>query len=337
MAKKIIGRPSSCALGLTLVCMTFGIAISCTPRPRLDRVSVRMKWIFNGTVSEFFYGDAKGYFRDEGIALSIQPGGPGISGVNLVASHASTFAVTSPEEIIRARANGVPVKAIAVVFQKNPVRFLASGRSGIRGPEDLAGKTVALVLGDNTELQFEQMLESAGLRRDQLNIVPWTFDLRQLISGKIDLIPAYDFDQPLQLRRLDPNFVFETINPDQHKIDAFGDVLITSDSVIQERSELVIRFVRAFLRSLDAARMNQTEAVEKLVSQNPDLDMEKELATWSRATDYLATGNGELGVMDNEKWRATLERLVRYQEFELPAGFDLSTCYTNSFVQQAQQ
>jgi ABC-type nitrate/sulfonate/bicarbonate transport system substrate-binding protein len=143
----------------------------------LDPVSVRMKWIINGTTSEFFYGRETKIFKSQGFDLEIQPGGPGISGVQLVATGATTFAVTSAEEVIRARVNNLPVIAVASVFQRNAVLFLSAESSGITSPAHFKNKTVALVTGDNSELQFNALLEGAGLKREDVKVMPWTFAL----------------------------------------------------------------------------------------------------------------------------------------------------------------
>lgn len=329
-------RQRMLVLLLVTVASIVGIA-GCSEKRALTRVSVRMKWVYNGTVSEFFYGKQRGTFLDNSIALTINPGGPGINGVQLVANGTNTFAVASPEEVIRARANGVPVKAIAAVFQANPVRFLAAKSTGIGSPRDLRGKTVALVQGDNTELQFLSLLEHAQLKRTQVTIVPWTFDMRQLITGRIDVIPAYAFDQPLQLKRLDPTFEFTELNPDSFGIVAGGDVLITSDKNIQEHSELVLRFVRAFLKSMALSRANRESAVRALVTSNRDLslDYEKELETWSRASAFVSVDSMAIGVMDIGVWRGTLKRLTQYGSVRPHSGFTVSDCFTNDFVQQA--
>lgn len=127
----------SCVLAISCLLLPQS---SCKKKNLLDRVSVRMKWIFNGTTSEWFYGRDQAFFRDQGFKLEIQPGGPGINSVQLVAGGASTFAVTSPEEVIQARAHGLPVRAIAAVFQSNPVRFLVASSSGVSSPADFRDK-----------------------------------------------------------------------------------------------------------------------------------------------------------------------------------------------------
>lgn len=322
---------TTCAL---LCASPLALSTSCRGQDPLDRVSVRMKWIINGSTSEWFYGRDQGFFRSAKFKLEIRSGGPGITGVQLVASGASTFAVTSPEEVIQARANGTRVRAIAAVFQANPVRFLVAQSSNISDPAGFAGRTVALVVGDNSELQFEALLEGAGVRRDHVKTVPWSFDLRHFISERIHIIPAYAFDQPLQLRRLDPSFKFSELDPGQFGVVAAGDVLITSERLIQERPGLVLRFVRAFMQSLSEAETNQHDAVQALVTANRDLVYEHELETWKRACDFIVAQNAKLGQLDRSKWVATLERLERFQDLVPPEDFSIDQCFTNDFVDQ---
>lgn len=309
----------------------FLITTAC-PKPEqpLDRVTIHMKWIFNGTVSEFFYGQQKKVFRDKGISLDIEPGGPGISGVSLVAGGSSTFAVSSAEEVIKARAKGIPVKAIIAIFQRNPVIFVA--KPGIDKPSLFRGKRAALVVGDNTELQFNELIENAGIDREEMEIVPWTFDLGQLVSGAIDLAPAYAFDQPLQLRRIDPEFKFETIEPND--VVAMGDVIITTEENIQKNSDLVMRFTEAFLKSLSDAIENPEDAVDALIHKNSDLSKDKELETWKEAIKYVRSNENRIGLLNRKKWAATLERIKKYGTVELDDKYPIDDCFTNNYVQQ---
>ncbi len=315
-----------------VVVATFG---GCPRSQPLDPVSVRMKWIINGTTSEFFLGNENGIFKSNGFLVEIQPGGPGISGVQLVASGTSTFAVTSAEEVIRAQANNIDVVAIASIFQENPVRFLSSDKSAVTGPSDLKGKKIALVLGDNTELQFKSLLGTAGLTLDKVKVLPWTFDLRLFVAGDIDVIPAYAFDQPLQIKRLAPEFAFSEINPERFGVVGTGDVLITSGALHRSQSGLVKRFVKAFLASLDAARRNQPAAVRSLLKANRDLVYQDEFETWQRACDFISADGQAPGRLINSRWEATLGRLRQHEDgLKFPPTFTLYQCFTNDHVDQ---
>src|SRR5438128_1611237 len=86
-----------------------------------DKVSVRMKWFFAGTMVPWFAGKEKGFYKDARIDLEIHPGGPDNNAVKLVAAGTDLFGVAGADEVLLAREKGIPVVAIAVLFKESPI------------------------------------------------------------------------------------------------------------------------------------------------------------------------------------------------------------------------
>src|SRR5208283_4438774 len=90
-----------------------------------EATSVRIQWLDQAQFAGLYVANAQGYFQAQKLSVSIEPGGPNVSPVLLVASGSNDFGVSPATDIIQARSNGVPVVAIATIFQKNPVVFFS--------------------------------------------------------------------------------------------------------------------------------------------------------------------------------------------------------------------
>ena len=106
---------------------------------KANGTSVRIQWLDQAQFAGLYVANAKGYFKAQHLAVSIEPGGPDVSPVLLVASGSNDFGVSPATDIIQARSNGVPVVAIATIFQKNPVVFFAKTIEEHQNPQRLCG------------------------------------------------------------------------------------------------------------------------------------------------------------------------------------------------------
>ena len=107
---------------------------------RVDRLTVVLDWTPNTNHSGVYLARAKGWYRDAGLDVKvIEPGDAGA--LQLLAGGKADVAFSTQEEIIPARAKGVPVVAIGAVVQHNTSSLLSLASGGIAGPADLPGHT----------------------------------------------------------------------------------------------------------------------------------------------------------------------------------------------------
>ena len=107
----------------------------------LTKVSLRLKWLPQAGYAGFYVAQAKGYYKDEGIDLTINPGGPNLLAENLVASGADTFGLGGGiESILAARDKNLPLVAIGMTHQITPFVFVAKKDGPVKTIEDFRGK-----------------------------------------------------------------------------------------------------------------------------------------------------------------------------------------------------
>jgi len=276
----------------------------------LDKVSVRMKWFFAGTMTGWFAGKEQGIFKTNGIDLRIVPGGPDNNAVKLVAAGTDAFGVAGADEVLMARAKGIPVVAIGVIFKESPICFISKKTKGITSPKDWSGKTIEVSYGSNAEVQYRALF--AKYKPKNIKEVPYTFNLVPFIEDKVDVSVAYRMDQVVTLSR--KGIQLSIITAKEHGINPYGDVVITTEKMYREKPDLVHRFMKAVVESQRWAIEHPDSAVANLVATARNLAFDNELAVWQATIPFiLADGGSEaIAQMTPTRWQDTKDILVQF-------------------------
>jgi ABC-type nitrate/sulfonate/bicarbonate transport system substrate-binding protein len=295
-----------------------------------DKVSVRMKWFFAGTMTGWFAGVENGFYNDAGIDLSIHPGGPDNNAVKLVASGTDTFGVAGADEVLLARENGVPIVAIAVLFKESPIGFISKKGKGIKSPADWQGKTVEVSYGSNAEVQYRALLSK--FNPQNVKEVPYSFNLAPFLEDKVDVSVAYLMDQVVTLAR--KGVQLDVITAKEHGINPYGDVIITSENTLKTNPELVRKFVEATITSFKWSIDHSEEAVNALTKQVNNLEFNNEINVWKATIPFIMGGGkiSEVGIMNDKRWEETKAILVDYAN--LSPSIQVSSASINIVVEE---
>ena len=302
------------------------------PSAELNRVSLRLAWIPGATFTGDYVAKDKGFWREEGLDVTLNAGGFEYDAIKLVAAGADTFGITSGPQLLQARANGAPVVAIGAVIPRSPVGWIAKKESGIKEPKDFVGKKIGAQFGTHTEITMEALCAKLGMALDSFKRIPVKFDPRPFVAGEIDVLPVYIIDEPVDLRKqgLDLN----VIDPGDYGVSlAYGNLYFASENTLKTKPELVRAFLKGAKHGWVWANENPTQAIDIVSTHATDADKASLLAKLNLTLDFIKKGRPEyLGVfpMALDEWQATREILVRYGN--LSADVDASKCFTNEFV-----
>lgn len=276
-----------------------------------EKVSVRMKWFLAGTMTGWFAGKEKGIFKDNGIELLINPGGPDNSSVKLVAAGTDLFGVAGADEILIAREKGIPIVPIAVLFKESPIGFISKTTSGIKTPTEWNGKNIEVDFGSNAEIQFRALVKKFNVKN--IKETPYTYSLIPFIENKVDVSVAYVMDQVVTLKSqgIDVNVIASK----EFGINPYGDVIFTTEKTMKEKPELVNRFLKATIESQKWAVKNESLAVSYLIKNAPNLKIENEMNVWKATIPFLLSNEGveNIGIMKKERWEETQTVLLEFK------------------------
>ncbi|HLW46809.1 MAG TPA: ABC transporter substrate-binding protein [bacterium] len=298
-------------------------------------VSEQLGWLVNAQMAGDFVAIGKGYFKDAGIDLKIQPGGPNIDPVQIVAGGGVPFGnVSSVAVLVNARSRGLPVKAFGAVLQRHPFAFMFFTKSGIRTPKDFEGKTIGIQATARPLL--EAVLAKYHVPVDKVKVQFVGGDTRPLVTGQVDVITGWIIDAP-QVEAVRQAGSYGYFKLWDLGIHLYAYTYFTTDRVLSERKDLLVRFLSASGRGWAYAAEHPDEAVDWVIKAAPALSRPLELQTWKNEIPYMSsemTKQHGLGYMDPKVWKAISDTYYGLKQIprEIPPG----EVMTNEIVDAAK-
>lgn len=306
-------------------------SLSSPTAPSLTEVRLPMGYIPNVQFASFYVADAKGFYQQAGLKVTFEFN-PETDAVALVGANQLPFAVVSGEQVLLARAQGLPVVYIMAWWHDYPVAVVALKEAGIRQPSDLKGRRIGLPgLYGASYVGLRALLSAAGLQEDEVRLDSIGFNqVEALVSRQVEAAVVYANNEPLQLAHR--GYEVDVIRVADY-VQLASNGLITNETLIAQNPDLVQRMVQATLRGIaytlenpDEAFLICTQYVEGLAQGDQTIQrqvLEATLEFW-RAK--------KLGYSDPRAWQNMQEVLLGMGMLSQP--LDLNQVFTNQFVEK---
>lgn len=229
----------------------------------LEVVDCQLRWLHQFQFAGYYAALEKGFYRAAGLDVRLHEGGSGRLPVDDVLAGRAQYG-SANSEVLFQRLKGQPLVALAAIFQHSPSVLLVRADSGIRTPHDLVGKTVML-MGGRQDSDFSAMFVREGVSPHTVNIVPTSYDLQDLVSGKVDAFNSYLSNEPFLLTQ--QGVAFEVISPATYGVDYYGDIVFTSEKELNEHPARVEAFRRATLQGWRYAMDHPDEIIDLLIDK----------------------------------------------------------------------
>jgi len=295
----------------------------------LTHIRVPMGYIPNIQFAPFYVAVEKGYFKDAGIELEFDYKFE-TDGVALVGAGELPFAVVSGEQVLLARAQGLPVTYVAAWYQQYPVSVVARSELGVLVPQDLKGKKIGLpgLFGANY-VGLRALLNAGKLSENDVTLDTIGFNQVELVAaGQQDIVVGYTANEPIQLRARGIA-VTEMRVADYAQLAANG--ILASEKVISENPALVRAFVGAFLKGLKDTIDDPDEAFtisQKYIENFSQLDADVQKQVLTTSIEQWKTDH--LGSSDPKAWENMQDVLLGMGL--ITEKMDLSKAFTNEFI-----
>ena len=240
------------------------------PPEALTPITVQLKWLHQTQFAGFYAADQNGYYADEGLEVSFVEGGPDFDVRATVIDGTAQFGIEEAPQLIVARAEGDPVRAIATVYRRSPRVFVTEADSGIRRPDQFGGQNILESLSGLPALQA--MMARVGIAPDQYTVVSVPYDVELFASGEVPVWSVYLTGTIFILK--EAGYELNIIYPDDYGVHFYGDTIYATDDYIAANPELVGRFLRATLKGWRYAVENSDAMGPMVLEYNPDADAE---------------------------------------------------------------
>jgi len=296
----------------------------------LVKIRLPMGYIPNIQQAPFYVADEKGYYAEAGIEIEYDYSTE-TDGVQLVGANELQFSIASGEQVLLARAQGIPVVYVMAWYQGFPTAVVAKAESGIQTPADLEGRRIGLPgLFGASYVGLQALLSVGGLAEEDVILDSIGFNqVEALAADQEEAVVGYITNEPIQLRAL--GYEVNVIAVDDY-VELASNGLITNETTIAENPDLVSRMVQATLRGIadtiadpEGAYEISKKYVETLAEANQQVQMEV-------LVQSIAYYHADpLGYADPEAWANTQQVLLDMGSLAEP--LDLETAYTNEFIQ----
>jgi NitT/TauT family transport system substrate-binding protein len=298
-----------------------------------DDASLLLNWYLGGLHTPFYLGKERGYYEEEGINLTINEGRGSGRSVQVVAAKGDTFGMSDAGSLMLGVAKGTPIKAVMSLLNTSGFGIISLAEAGIETAKDLEDKRLAVSPGDALTQLFPAVVKANGLDGDRIELVFMDPPAKPVavMEGRADALLGGIDDQYflIQAQGHEPAALrFADLG-----VNTVGMTIHTHQDVIQENPDLVRRFVKATVRSWEAAKEDPDAAVDAALEAKPDLNRESTLKQLEVDLGLLSSENTEgkgIGYGADEDWERTKQLLVEYRELE--TGRPGASFYTNEFL-----
>jgi NitT/TauT family transport system substrate-binding protein len=322
-----------------LICL--GLMAACGPQavptePAVESVSLQLQWVTQAQFAGYYVALDKGWYADEGIDLTISPGGPDLVPADLVIAGTHDFGTSLLADLIVAVEGGKPIASIAQIQQTNGLLLLAHKSSGITQPADFVGKRVGVWLG-GWETQFNALVAREGIQPDEYELVSQGFSMEPFLAGSLDVASAMIYNEyHVVLENGVKTEDLNVIDYADYGLDFPGDVLFTSRRLMQEQPDLCTRMLRASLKGWQYAVEHPEEAADIVLKYDESgvQTREHQLSMMEEIGKLVVLPVRPIGFTDRDDVRRTIDTLLSYGV--LAGSVQPEDVFTNEYWEQAR-
>lgn len=272
-----------------------------------EHIVLQLRWHHQFQFAGYYAALEKGYYQQAGLNVEIVEGQPGKKPIIEVLNGKANYGVGN-SEVLLSRLEGSPLIALAAIFQHSPSVLIAKRSSQISTPHDLIGKRV-MMINEGIDADFIAMLNNEGVNRNKINIIPSSYEINDLISGKTDVFSAYSSNEPFYLE--EQGIEYSTINPKTYGVDFYNDILFTTEYELTTHADRVAAFREASLKGWQYALDNPDEIIDLLRNKYHVNKSKAHLVFEAKITkDLVLPDVIEIGHMNPWRWQHMADTFI---------------------------
>jgi NitT/TauT family transport system substrate-binding protein len=251
----------------------------------MNSVSLRLQWVHQAQFAGFYVAKEKGFYKNERLDVTIEPGGEGFNVPLMVSTYRDDIGIWEGDQVVKAYAvKDMPIRAIGVVFRTSLVCYLVKDNSQIFTPGDFRGKVVGVYPGYASESIYIDALRKFGVDRSSIHEFPAAYDLTPFLTGRVDVWPSYRINEPLTAK--ERNIPARCLGPDEWGIHYYSDTLIVREDALIKKRDVFVRFLRASQLGWRYALAHPEEAVQIVLKYDPSANVEHQRAMLKALAEY---------------------------------------------------
>jgi len=284
------------------------------------KIKLQLQWVIQSQFAGYFAAVDQGFYRDEGLDVTILQGAVDIVPQQVLASGQADFAVSWVPKALVSREEGAKIVDIAQVFQRSGTLEVSWADSGITKPADWKGKKVG-TWGFGNEFELLAAMVQAGLDpQKDVTIVQQPFDMSLLLNREVDAAEAMTYNEYAQVLEATNPATGELYRPEDLTVINFNDVgtAMLQDAVWAredwlsdvKNQDIAVRFLRATFRGWLFCRDSFDACVDIVLKNGPTLGKGHMAWQLNEINKLIWPSPDGIGVMDKGLWDQTVKVAV---------------------------
>jgi NitT/TauT family transport system substrate-binding protein len=294
---------------ITMLATSVAFGLSLASAQAADKVTIQLKWVAQAQFAGYFVAKEKGFYKDAGLDVTINPGGPDVAPPQVIAGGGADVVVDWMPSALASREKGVPLVNISQTFKHSGLELVCRKDTGITKPEDLKGKTVGIWYGGN-EYPFLSWMSKLGYKtdgsKDGVKIIKQGFNVDPILQKQADCVSAMTYNEYWQI--IDGGFKpsdLVVFSYEKQGVGTMEDGLWALETKLKDPAFVakLAKFVKASTKGWEYAKAHPDEAVKIILAgDSTGAKTEKDQKRMmGEVGKLLASGDGKLDPKDYDR------------------------------------
>jgi len=280
-----------------------------------DDLTLQLKWVTQAQFAGYYVALENGYYNDEDLNVTINPGGPDIAPAQVIAGGGADVVIDWMPSALAAREGGLPLVNIAQPFKSSGMMLTCRADTGIKVPTDFAGKTLGVWFYGN-EYPFLSWMGKLGLSTDGgddgVTVLKQGFNVDPILQGQAACVSTMTYNEYWQI--IDAGIGADdlvTFKYEDQGVATLEDGLYVLEDKLSDPAEVdkLARFVRASMKGWKWAEENpKAAALIVLEADETGAQTEKHQIRMMGEVAKLTAGSN--GALDEADYQRTVDTLM---------------------------
>ncbi|MCB1496486.1 MAG: ABC transporter substrate-binding protein [Bauldia sp.] len=294
---------------------TAGTGLGLLPASAADEVTLQLKWVTQAQFGGYYVAKDKGFYEEEGLDVTIKPGGPDINPEQVLVGGGADVAIDWMPSALASREKGVPTVNIAQPFKSSGMMLTCRKETGITKPEDFRGKTLGVWFYGN-EYPFLSWMSKLGIPTeggaDGVTVIKQGFNVDPLIQKQADCVSTMTYNEYWQI--IDAGIPADELvvfKYEEQGVATLEDGLYVLEDNLQDPAfvDKMARFVKASMKGWEWAREHPDEAAD-IVLENDETGAQTEKHQRRMMSEINKLTDGSNGSLVEGDYQRTVDILL---------------------------
>lgn len=348
--RSLVAAASAAAVALALSACSgsTGSSSDAASSGGMTKVTLQLQWVPQAQFAGYYAALDQGYYKDEGLDVTIKPAGTDTVPIQSVAKGQADYAISWVPKVLGSIEQGVNVTDVAQIYERSGTTQISMKDKGITTAADLKGEKVGS-WGYGNQWELFAGMQKAGVNTTSgIKLVQQAFDMKGFLAGDIDAAQAMTYNEYAQ--------VLETTNPKTGKLYQPSDLNVIDwndegtamlqDAIWADTTKLqdkafqdeTVEFVKASIKGWVYARDNPEKAADIVTKAGSTLGTSHQLWMTNEVNKLLWPSTEGLGMIRKSQWDQTVQIAESTKDDTgktIVTKAPPATAYSNTYVKKA--